>query len=154
MPHPLARPASSGPVGILRPGQSLLVPTGPEDAETQGRRPPCALPSGWCPPQRLLGVLVGVVVLFACAQARYSVPEPRVCGRLRLRRLSEGSQVTSCYKGSTYLLTAPRVGRRKDMRLQNFRTHIHILHVRGRPLLGLPGGTKVHVTSFFRWQLQ
>ena len=48
--------------------------------------------------------VLGVVVLFACAQARYSVPEPRVCGRLRLRRLSEGSQVTSCYKGSTYLL--------------------------------------------------
>ena len=46
--------------------------------------------------------VLGVVVLFACAQARYSVPEPRVCGRLRLRRLSEGSQVTSCYKGSTY----------------------------------------------------
>ena len=49
--------------------------------------------------------VLGVVVLFACAQARYSVPEPRVCGRLRLRRLSEGSQVTFCYKGSTYLLT-------------------------------------------------
>jgi len=30
-----------------------------------------------------------------------------VCGRLRLRRLSEGSQVTFCYKGSTYLLTCP-----------------------------------------------
>ena len=52
--------------------------------------------------------VLGVVVLFACAQARYSVPEPRVCGRLRLRRLSEGSQVTFCYKGSTYLLTASR----------------------------------------------
>ena len=25
--------------------------------------------------------VLGVVVLFACAQARYSVPEPRVCGR-------------------------------------------------------------------------
>ena len=50
--------------------------------------------------------VLGVVVLFACAQARYSVPEPRVCGRLRLRRLSEGSQVTFCYKGSTYLLTS------------------------------------------------
>ena len=48
--------------------------------------------------------VLGVVVLLACAQARYSVPEPRVCGRLRLRRLSEGSQVTFCYKGSTYLL--------------------------------------------------
>ena len=44
-------------------------------------------------------------MLLACAQARCSVPEPRVCGRLRLCRLSEGSQVTSCYKGSTYLLT-------------------------------------------------
>ena len=31
--------------------------------------------------------VLGVVVLFACAQARYSVPEPRVCDRLRLRRL-------------------------------------------------------------------
>ena len=43
MRHPLARSAPSGPVGILWPGQSLLVPTRPEDAETQGRRPPCAL---------------------------------------------------------------------------------------------------------------
>ena len=51
--------------------------------------------------------VLGVVVLFACAQARYSVPEPRVCGRLRLRRLSEGSQVTFCYKGSTYFFTHP-----------------------------------------------
>ena len=41
--------------------------------------------------------------LTGTSQARYSVPEPRVCGRLRLGRLGEGSQVTSCYKGSTYL---------------------------------------------------